>query len=323
MNTVTQPPAAVPPSLSGNTKAAGAKPRDARGATPETFAPLPREHGAWSLLLQPFVIAVILARFWDWLVLPALALVLLGFIIKDPIIVLARQRWVWRTRNPQTPVAVKWLIRELAGILLCLILLIRSTPLLPLSMLALAAFVMTGIAVWFTIRNKQRSIVLQVISAAGLTTSALFVALLAEGRIPAWGWQLWAIFTLHAAAAICTVHTRLRMKIAAKASDPSKVAPVAPVRKAAWWAQSAQAAAAAIFALTGAPLLAAPLLFSAASGALELRRLTRPGALTQSLKRVGWRAFGTSLGHSLLVIYALWAAASPARALAAHLDLLR
>ncbi|MCZ2154994.1 MAG: hypothetical protein LC114_14025, partial [Bryobacterales bacterium] len=117
------------------------------------------------------------------------------------------------------------------------------------------------------------------------------------------------------------VHTRLRMKIAAKASDPSKVAPVAPVRKAAWWAQSAQVTAAILFAISGAPLLAAPLLFSAGSGALELRRLSKPGALTQSLKRVGWRAFSTSLGHSLLVIYALWAAAAPASTLSAQLNL--
>ena len=78
-------------------------------ASASAIAPTPREHGAWELLLQPFVAAAILAGFWHWLLLPTLALVLLGFLLKEPLVVLARQRWVWRSPDQQTPVAWRWL----------------------------------------------------------------------------------------------------------------------------------------------------------------------------------------------------------------------
>src|SRR5690606_7736680 len=132
MNTATRIPAEIHPSAAQTaTPGASAASGNAR-PQPEQFAPLPREHGAWGLLLQPFVAAVVLARFWDWRLFPALALVVLGFILKDPLVVLARQRWVWRTRNPQSPVAVRWLVYELVAIGICLVPLLPSTPWVPL-----------------------------------------------------------------------------------------------------------------------------------------------------------------------------------------------
>lgn len=310
MSSTAQTPSATPRSETAAARPGTGIPSGSARPQPETFAPLPREHGAWSLLLQPFVIAVILARFWDWRVLPALALVLLGFILKDPLVVLARQRWVWRAPNPQTPVAARWLVYELIGIAICLLPLLPTTPLLPFAALALAALAMTGVAVWFTLRNKQRSVTLQIVSAGGLTTSALLVALLDTGLVPAWAWQLWAVLSLHAAAAILTVHARLRMKIAAKGSAPKRGAPDTNPRRAAAWAQVSQVGAAGVSVLAGAPLLALPLLVSAASGWAELRRLGVPANLDEPLKRVGYRALAVSVTHALLLIGALWSAAA-------------
>ncbi len=310
MNTATQIPAEAHPSAVRTAMpGASAAPTSGR-PQPEHFAPLPREHGAWGLLLQPFVAAVVLARFWDWRLLPALALVVLGFILKDPLVVLARQHWVWRTRNPQTPVAVRWLVYELVAIGICLVPLLPSTPLAPLAILALAALSMTLVAVWFTLRNKQRSVWLQIVSAGGLTTSALLVALLATGQIPGWAWQLWAVLALHAAAAILTVHARLRMKIAARGGAPKRGGPDTNPRLAASWAQGAQVLAAVVCLFSGVALLSLPLLFSAACGWAELYRLRLPATLDEPLKGVGYRALAVSILHSILLICVLWGASA-------------
>lgn len=310
MNGATKTPAMAPHAASLNARPGASAPAGVGRPQQEGFAPLPREHGAWGLLLQPFVAAVILARFWDWRLLPALALVLLGFILKDPLVVLARQRWVWRTRNPQTPVAARWLVYELIGIAICLAPLLPGTPLVPFAALALAALGMTGMAVWFTLRNKQRSVGLQIVSAGGLTTSALLVALIDTGHIPTWAWQLWAVLSLHAAAAILTVHARLRMKIAAKGGAPKRGAPDTNPRRAAAWAQAAQVGAAVVCVFAGVPLLALPLSLSAASGCAELYRLRLPASLDEPLKRVGYRALTASIAHSLLLIGVLWGVAA-------------
>lgn len=311
MSSMTHRPVEAPlPPASREGRPATGNPAGTRRPQAEGFAPLPREHGAWSLLLQPFVAAVILARFWDWRLLPALALVLLGFILKDPLVVLARQRWVWRTRNPQTPVAARWLVYELIGIAICLTPLLPGTPIAPFAALAAAALAMTGVAVWFTLRNKQRSVGLQIVSAGGLTTSALLVALLDTGQIPVWAWQLWAVLALHATAGILTVHARLRMKIAAKGGAPKGGEPDTNPRRAAAWAVASQAGAAGACVFAGIPLLALPLSLSAASGASELYRLRRPASLDEPLKRVGYRALFVSIAHSLLLIGVLWNAAA-------------
>ena len=74
---------------------------------------LPREHGAWGLLLMPFLCAAVLARRAEWLLLPALGLALLGFILREPLVTLARQRWVWREEKPESVAAARCLAWQL------------------------------------------------------------------------------------------------------------------------------------------------------------------------------------------------------------------
>ena len=94
--------------------------------------PLPREHGAWGLLLQPFAAGAILANHWTWHMFAALGLVLCGFLLREPLTILARQRFVWRTLNPQTAAAARWCAAESAAALLCLALLVPTAPLAPM-----------------------------------------------------------------------------------------------------------------------------------------------------------------------------------------------
>ncbi|MBL8240503.1 MAG: YwiC-like family protein [Bryobacterales bacterium] len=256
--------------------------------------PLPREHGAWGLLLQPFVAGAILAREWNWLLLPALGLTLFGFLLREPLTVLARQHFVWRTENPQTRPALKWLAAEAFGAALCLAFLAPVLPVAPLAALTGVAVSLTAVAVWMTIRNKQRSIVLQLISAAGLGTTALLAVLACTGAIPAWAWPLWAVLTFHGAASILTVHKRLALKRAGGQPGPRDY--IAP--------------ALGLTAAFAAPALALPLAFSALVNLWELYRLRSPQALQEPLKHVGLRALAVSITHSLLTVAALWRAAN-------------
>ena len=263
--------------------------------------PLPREHGAWGLLLQPFVASVILARQLDWLLLPALALALLGFVLREPLVILSRQRWVWRTRNPQTSSAARWVVWESAGILLCLLIIGRHAPLSELLALAGIALVLILIAVWCAVKNLQRSIALQIVSAAGLGSTALLAALVLTGTIPAWAWKLWALLTSHGVATILVVHARLRLRVAARASDGGSP------RASAFAAQGLQFVVAAVAVATSAVVVAVPLVFSALVNTLELLRLSAGRGLTESLTRVGYRTLIVSLVHMGFAIAVLWA----------------
>ena len=63
-------------------------------AAPGRRTPLiPREQGAWAMLLQPFIAALLVYHKLTWQVVPALAVVVLVFLVRDPLTVLARQPW--------------------------------------------------------------------------------------------------------------------------------------------------------------------------------------------------------------------------------------
>src|SRR5581483_11660514 len=73
---------------------------------------IPRAHGAWAMLLQPFVAALLVYHRVSWAVRPALAAVVLVFLIRDPPTILARQKWVWRGERPESAVARRYLAVE-------------------------------------------------------------------------------------------------------------------------------------------------------------------------------------------------------------------
>lgn len=264
---------------------------------PEIAKPLPREHGAWGLLLQPFLAGAILSQQWSWLLLPALGLTLFGFLLREPLTVLARQQFVWRDRNPQSAVAARWLAVEAAGAALCLAILLQNLPVTWLSALAAAAISLTVLAVWLTIRNRQRSIPLQIVSAAGLGSTALLAILAARGTVPAWSWQLYGILAAHGAASILAVHARLDGRIRLRQGRAAQLSPKT----------FAAPALLIIAAALAGPPLAIPLAFSALANAFELTRLRlRPEAFNEPLTRVGFRALGVSITHSILAIVSLW-----------------
>jgi len=256
---------------------------------------LPREHGAWSLLLTPFAAALLIDGRLNWSVAAALAAVLAAFLMRAPLVVLARQHWVWRNVRAESSQARRWLLVLLPVITVAAAVLLHDWGWLTTVSMGAGAFALTLAAVWATIQNRQRSVWFQVFSCAGLTFSSVAAARSAAGHFPAWAWPLWALCTLNGAAGILVVHTRLDALIARKAGSTGNRFHVP-----AWCAVFVSAAAAAACVIGGKNALAlAPALASAAF-ALELRTMD----LDTRLTTVGLRAMTLSIIHALLLVVA-------------------
>src|SRR5487761_2691105 len=98
---------------------------------------LPREHGATAMLLTPVVCAAILARQWHWTELATVAAALAALAAKDPMVVLARQRFVWKQRHPETTAAAQWLAGWTAVLILCGVAFVHAWPLSAIAALGL------------------------------------------------------------------------------------------------------------------------------------------------------------------------------------------
>jgi hypothetical protein len=257
---------------------------------------LPREHGAWGLLLQPFVCAAILARRWQWTLLAAAGLALVGFIIREPLVVLARQKWVWREKKPETEAAWRCLAWQIPAALSLWTLLAWRVPAAPLAWLSGAALAVTAIAVWMTVKNRQRSVSLQVASSIGLGATAPLAALAATGGIPAWAWWLWGLLSVHGACSILVVRARLEARAGAGLTMWRRAA----------GALAAAGATALAMTMMGKAGAGAALGFSAAVGFWELAKMRRTEGLTEPLKRVGWRTLGASLTQGAIAVAALY-----------------
>jgi hypothetical protein len=257
------------------------------------------------LVLQPFTAAVLLAWQWDILVIPALSLVLLGFLIREPLTILARRKWAGHPPNAESRMAARWLAWEVIALLVCLAIAAQGLPWFPLGLLTALGFVLTAVSVWFAVTNRRRSIGLQVAAVAGLGSSAFLAALACEGGISSWSWLLWGVLTLHGIVSVLSVHARLEMRIATSRAGggyPRRVAACAAVL------QLLAAIPAAL--LLGFPV-AIPLLFSSAVHAVELVRLASPSNVRERLQRVGLRMLAYSLAHMAIAVAALWSFAHP------------
>lgn len=209
---------------------------------------------------------------------------------------LGRQALVWRQPNPEMPRARRWAAAELALVALCggwLLWRLRWTTLVPL---ACVATVLTLIAVWMMVHNRRRSLWLQLASAIGLRSSALLAALAARGRIEAWAWALWVLFSLHAAGGILVVRERLEARVRLRTGELPPEGPAAPLLASLILLGAGLALAAGTrYWLAGAALL------SSGVHLWELARLRHPDALATPLHKVGLRALAVSLTFAALV----------------------
>ena len=264
---------------------------------------LPREHGATAMLLTPMVCAAILAREWRWSELATLAAAIAALAAKDPMVVLARQGFVWKQRHPETMIAVRWLAVWIAVLILCGLVLVHAWPLTAIMALGLGIGVFSAAAVAVNVKNRQRSTLFQIVSAAALTSSSLATSLSATGSIAPWCWWLWLLMAMQAAAGILVVHARLDARIASRGGTALANE---GHRRAAHAALIVLACAAVGAAMLGNGWIALALLVVVAGYRHDLRAQRDTAALQVQLKKVGQRTLALSSLFAVLVIVGLW-----------------
>lgn len=264
------------------------------------FLLIPREHGSWGMLLFPLLTAMILAGRWSWNLAAAAAAALAVFLLREPLLVMARQRYVWHDPRPETAAARRSLLVFGAVLAASGAWLAFVTPLPWLAGLGLAAAALTAVAIYGALHNLQRSPLLQIAGAVGLAGSAL-LPYLAVGLSPDRGlWLLLAAFVIHGGGSVLVVHARIEATRALRTNSPHRARHTAAV---VWLVLHALAVAALLveaeFALGLA--LAIPLAVHAA----DLARLNDTQFLRTPLRRVGFRELGLSTVFSVLVVAAL------------------
>jgi len=266
----------------------------------------PREHGATAMLFTPMVCASILARTWHWSELAVLAAAFAALAAKDPMVILARQRYVWKQRHEETADAARWFAGWMVVLLLSGLVLLAVWPLKATLALGIGVGVFSVLAIAVNMRNKQRSTLFQIASALALTSSSLAVSLSATGSIARWGWELWLLMAAQATTGILVVHARLDAKIAAKITAKTAAQPDETFRRAAFVALGALVLVAAAAAVMSRGWAALALVLAAAGYAYDLREQRNPASLQMALTTVGQRALALSCAYAILLIVGLW-----------------
>ncbi len=263
---------------------------------------LPREHGATAMLLTPIFCAAILARAWRWSELAVFAAAFAAMSAKDPAVVVMRQQFVWKQRSPETPAAVRWLIGWSAVLIASVSVLLATWPLM--IFLAVGAGVATFgcIAVAVNLKNRQRSTLFQIASAAALTSTSVATCASAIGSIAPWCWWLWALMAMQASAGILVVHARLDARIALRKA----IVPSRQFRRAAQAALGFLLCAALAAAIFEHVSIALALAIAVAGYAYDLWRQKNSTTLQMPLKTVGMQALMLSTVFAALLIAGLW-----------------
>lgn len=269
---------------------------------------MPREHGAWAMLLQPFIGSLIALKAVAWPVAPALGCVVLAFLVREPLLVLARQKWVWRDPHAETAAARMQVIWQLAAIAICAGLLTFAWPLKALLGLGGAAGALTILAVTMTVHNRQREVWFQALSATGLSASGLAACLAVTGRVPSWGWSWWLLHAVHFWTGILVVHVRLQARIDAKRTPGVISLAVRGMSNQARVVQGLVALAGLVLIMWGQLYYGLALLMSCAVHLRDIAAAPTAEAIAMPMSTVGKRALVVSLVFTGLLIAGVWRA---------------
>ena len=268
----------------------------------DAAAYVPREHGATAMLLTPFLSAAILLRQASWQEAAALIAAVCALVIKNPLVVIARQRFVWKNEHPETRPAIRAAAIESILLVACGAALLLTRDWRPFAVLIGGATLFTALAIFVTVRNKQRAEWFQVASAVALTSSAITACLAVRNQVPQWAWWLWFLSALQATAGIFVVHARLDARIAAR----KKEIPPNGARRATQFCIIALLLTACYFsAISNWPITAA-LAIAAAGYQFDLKRQSRPDQLNLPLSSVGRQALTLAIVYAVLLIAGLW-----------------
>ncbi|MDR3754130.1 MAG: YwiC-like family protein [Terracidiphilus sp.] len=267
---------------------------------------LPREHGATAMLLMPIVCAAILAREWRWSEVATLAAAFSALAAKGPMVILARQRFIWKVRHPETAAAARWFTGWMTILIASGLVLVFAWPLKALVAMGLGVALFSALAVGVNVKNRQRSTLFQIASAVALTSSSLATSLSATGTIAPWCWWLWLLLALQATAGILVVHARLDARIAARVALRTTVPAKEDFRRAAQISLIVLVCAAVTAIVLRRRFVALALLVAVLGYGYDLRCQRSTAALQIPLTKVGQRALALSSVFASLLIFGLW-----------------
>jgi hypothetical protein len=263
---------------------------------------LPREHGATAMLLTPIFSVAILARTWHWSELAVIAAAFAALSAKDPAVLLIRQRFVWKKRNSDSPAALQWLFAWSAVLIASLLILLATWPFRTFLAIGAGVAIFACLAIVVNLKNRQRSTLFQIASAAALTSTSLATCISATGSIAPWCWWFWALMTMQASAGILVVHARLDARIALRKPASASL----QFRHGAQAALGLLLCAAVTAIILKRAWIALALGLAAVGYAYELKRQNNSVALGMPLKAIGQQALILSTAYSVLLIAGLW-----------------
>jgi hypothetical protein len=263
---------------------------------------LPREHGATAMLLTPIASVAILARTWHWSELAVLTAAFAALSAKDPAVLVMRQRFVWKQRSPETSTAARWLTGWSVVLIASVIALLATWPLMAFLAMGAGVAAFGCVAIFVNLKNRQRSTLFQIASAAALTSTSLATCISATGSIAPWCWWFWALIAIQASAGILVVHSRLDARIALRKPAAASL----QFRNAAKAALGLLLCAAATAMALKRLWIALALALAVVGYAYDLWRQKDSASLQMPLKTVGQQALMLSTLYSTLVIAGLW-----------------
>jgi hypothetical protein len=272
------------------------------GPTKQSTWFLPREHGATAMLFTPLVCAAILSRAWHWSELATIIAAFAALAAKDPMVVMARQRFVWKQWHQETATAIRWFAGWTILLFASGLVLLASWPFTATVSLGLGVGLFSAIDIVINVKNRQRSTLFQIVSGFALTSSSLAASLSATGSIAPWCWGLWLLLALQANAGILVVHARLDARIALRSAAPARE----NYRHVAEILLVVLACTAVVAAVFHRGWIALALLIAVLGYSYDLYRQRNAEALQLPLKSVGQQALALSSVYAVLLIIGLW-----------------
>lgn len=173
---------------------------------------LPVEHGGWGFVLEPLVLALIVAASWRGAAL-AVA-VLASFLVRQPLKIAAGDL-LKKKRYPRTTAAIRFVLLygAIAAIAFALSLIGSFRHVVPL--LFAAPFI--GLQLFYDVSNRSRSVVAELAGAAAMGATAAAIGI-AGGLTTVQAYALWLLLVCRTVPSVIYVRERLRLERAGAAA---------------------------------------------------------------------------------------------------------
>lgn len=170
---------------------------------------IPKEHGAWAILLIPYCIGIAITNEFSMRTILGLFGILLLFISRPSLIKLVRRR----NNNSQNILLwLNFLIPATLGLSIFSLLFVRS-GLWELLYFGFAGLMLLAIYTWLTLQHKERSVFGELVGIFLLTLSAPLAVYLAREQLSGQAFVLWLVNTLYFASSVFYIKTKIKVFI--------------------------------------------------------------------------------------------------------------